>query len=96
MTFTKSNYAAKISSGDTRAVRSLVSGVNAHLRQIPPDPSGFKAVVTLHHADGALCEAELEPVEAAHLMPGILQVINRGNSHVPNDKSDTKREARDV
>ena len=65
--------------GGASAMRSPVSGVNAHLRLIPRDPSDFRVVVTFHRADGSLCEAELKPVEAAGLMSEIACVIDQGN-----------------
>ena len=65
--------------GGASAARSPVSGVNAHLRMIPRDPSDFRVVVTFHRADGSLCEAELKPVEAAGLMSEIARVIDQGN-----------------
>lgn len=65
--------------GGASAARSPVSGVNAHLRLIPRDPGDFRVVVTFHHADGSLCEAELRPVEAAGLMSEIACVIDQGN-----------------
>lgn len=73
--------------------RSLVSGVNAHLR-IPRDPADFRVVVTFHHADGALCEAELTPDEAAGLMAEIGRVINRGSTNdlqSPNGERSIRR-----
>lgn len=59
--------------------RASVSGVNAHLRVIPREPRDFRVVVTFHHEDGSLCEAELAPAEAARLMSEILGAINHGN-----------------
>ncbi|PIX63930.1 MAG: hypothetical protein COZ43_13055 [Sphingomonadales bacterium CG_4_10_14_3_um_filter_58_15] len=75
--------------------RLPVSGVNAHLRLIPRDPGAFRVVVTFHQGDGSLCEAELQPVEAAGLMSEIAHVIDQGNSRDPNVSSNTKREALD-
>src|SRR3546814_12347222 len=59
--------------------RASVSGVNAHLLELPREPRDFRVVVTFHHEDGSLCEAELAPAEAARLMSEILGVINQGN-----------------
>lgn len=64
---------------DAGVRRSPVSGVNAHLR-IPRDPADFRIVVTFHHADGSLCEAELTPVEAVGLMAEIGRVIDQGSA----------------
>jgi len=66
--------------GDSRTTPLLVSGFNAHLRLIPRDLGDFRVVVTFHRADGALCEAELKPVEAAGLMSEIACAIEQGNS----------------
>ena len=65
--------------GGTSATRLPVSGINAHLRLIPRDPGDYRVVVTFHHANGSLCEAELKPVEAAGLMSEIARVIDQGN-----------------
>lgn len=65
--------------GGARATRLPVSGVNANLRLIPCDPGGYRVVVTFHHADGSLCEAELKPFDAAGLMSEIARVIDQGN-----------------
>lgn len=65
--------------GDASATRLPVSGINAHLRLIPRDKGDYRVVVTFHHANGSLCEAELKPVEAAGLMSEIARVIDQGN-----------------
>lgn len=65
--------------GGAGAARLPVSGINAHLRLIPCDPGDYRVVVTFHHANGSLGEAELEPVEAAGLMSAIARVIDQGN-----------------
>ena len=70
--------------------RSPVSGVNAHLR-IPRDPGDFRVVVTFHHADGLLCEAELKPVDAIGLMAEIGHVVDQGNSSRKSATLDKKR-----
>ena len=70
--------------GGASATRSRVSGVNAHLRQFPRDPSDFQVVVTFHRVDGSLCEAELKPFEAAGLMSEIARVIDQGNRERQN------------
>lgn len=74
--------------GAPSATRSPITGVNAHLRLIPRDPGDFRVVVTFHHANGSLCEAELKPVEAAGLMSEIARVIDQGNRrglHIPRE-----------
>lgn len=65
--------------GGASAARLPVSGINAHLRLIPSDLGDFRVVVTFHHTNGSLCEAELKPVEAAGLMSEIARVIDQGN-----------------
>jgi hypothetical protein len=88
--------------------RSLVSGVNAHLRLIPRDPNDFRVVVTFHHTDGSLCEvvtfhradgspceAELKPVEAAGLMSEIWHVIDQGNDQGRRTAAGQRHGARD-
>jgi hypothetical protein len=75
--------------------RSLVSGVNAHLRLIPRDPNDFRVVVTFHRADGSLCEAELKPVEAAGLMSEIWHVIDQGNDQGRRTAAGQRHGARD-
>ncbi|KRA79736.1 hypothetical protein ASD76_17090 [Altererythrobacter sp. Root672] len=73
------------------AARSPVSGVNAHLRLIPRDSGDFRVVITFHQADGAICEAELKPHEAAILLSEIAHVIDQGKSRRARVLSDEKR-----
>lgn len=79
---------------DAGVHRSPVSGVNAHLRLIPRGPGGFRVVVTFHHADGSLCEAELTPVEAVGLMAEISRVIDQGDTSGPHASPNEERERR--
>lgn len=81
--------------GDATATPLPINGVNAHLRLKPRDPDDFWVVVTFHHADGSLCEAELKPFEAAGLMSEIAHVIDQGNSPDLHSTSDGNREALD-
>jgi hypothetical protein len=67
-------------SGEESAKRSPVTGVNAHLR-IPRDPAEFRVVITFHHVDGLLCEAELTPNQADELMAGIGRAIYLGDTN---------------
>lgn len=69
----------EILTGSAGAMRSPVSGVNAHLRLIPRDPSDFRVVVTFHHTGDSRCEAELNPIEATGLVSEIACVIDQGN-----------------
>jgi hypothetical protein len=69
----------EILTGRASATRSPVSGVNAHLRLIPRDPSDFLVVVTFHHANGSLGEAELNPIEAAGFVSEIACISVQGN-----------------
>lgn len=78
---------AECSAGGESIRRSPVTGVNAHLR-IPRDPADFLVVVTFHHADGALCEAELTPNEAVGLMAEIGRVIDQGSTNELHSSSD--------
>lgn len=71
---------AEGSAGGEGISRSLISGVNAHLR-IPRDPADFRVVLTFHHTDGTLCEAELMPNEAAGLMAEIGRAIDQGSTN---------------
>lgn len=79
MPFSESVPGEEDSAVGAKSPRSPVSGVNAHLRLLPRDPNDFRVVVTFHHTDGSLCEAELKPVEAAGLMSEIACVIDHGN-----------------
>ena len=74
--------------GGASVTRSHLSSVNAHLRLIPRDLNSFRVVVTLLRTDGSMCEAELNPVEAAGLMSEIARVIDQGNSRGPHVSSD--------
>lgn len=69
----------EVLTGSAGAMCSPVSGVNAHLRRIPRDPSDFQLVVTFHHANGSLGEAELNPIGATGLVSEIACVIDQGN-----------------
>lgn len=77
MPLIKSELGDQCPAGSEGVRRFPVSGVNAHLR-IPRKPADFRVVVTFHHADGTLCEAELTPNEAAELMAQIGRTIDQG------------------
>lgn len=47
---------------------------------LPREPGEFRVVVTFHHGDGALCQAELRPAEASELVAEIARAIDQGNA----------------
>ena len=67
------NFAAKAST-----TPASVDGVNAHLRTFPRDHADFRVVLTFHHLDGSLCEAELTRDDATRLLSEIVRVIHQG------------------
>ena len=71
---------------------AAVDQVNAHLRTFPREPADFRVVLTFHHTDGSLCEAQLTQDNATGLLSEIARVIHQGKEpgHRPlaNDEAE--------